>query len=137
FLAGYLAWTQVLASITLPNLFAAVSVVGFAQSIVISMGFARAVEADEELRGTASGLAGAVSSVVSAGFAATGAILYASGLPLSLGVVFSCFALSCGIAGLRASRGGGDRSAALRAARLHRGSDPESRRPEESQGPHR
>jgi DHA1 family bicyclomycin/chloramphenicol resistance-like MFS transporter len=108
YLAGYLVWSQVF-SFTLTNLFVSVSVVGFSQSIIVSMGFARAVDADEELRGTASGFAGAFASIVSAGFAAAGASVYAFGLSMSLGVVLGCFLLSSGICGvlvLRDRRGG-------------------------------
>lgn len=103
YLAGYLAWSQVF-SFTLTNFFIAVSVVGFCQSIVVSMGFARAVEADDELRGTASGVSGAFASIVSAGFAAAGASVYAFGLSMSLGVVLGCFLLSSGICGVQAWR---------------------------------
>lgn len=99
YLAGYLIWSQVL-SFSLTNLFVSVSVVGFGQSIIVSMGFARAVEADDALRETASGFAGAIASVVSAGFAAAGAAVYAFGLSMSLAVVLGCYLLSLGICGL-------------------------------------
>jgi len=108
YLAAYLVWSQVF-SFSLTNLFVSVSVVGFGQSIIVSMGFARAVEADDALRGTASGFAGAFASIVSAGFAAAGATVYAFGLSMSLAVVLGCFLLSSGICGvlmLRDRRGG-------------------------------
>ena len=108
YLAGYLIWSQVL-SFTLTNLFISVSVVGFGQSIIVSMGFARAVGADDELRGTASGFAGAFASIVSAGIAAVGATVYSFGLSKSLAVVFCCFLLSSSICGVLAWR---DRRAA-------------------------
>jgi len=54
---GLILPTPVRVSFSLTNLFVSVSVVGFGQSIIISMGFARAVEADDALRGTASGVA--------------------------------------------------------------------------------
>lgn len=76
---------------TLMTLFVALLVTSFCQSIVISMGFAQALKAEDRLRGTASGLAGAVTSIVSACFAAVGATLYASGLTKALLVVFGCF----------------------------------------------
>jgi DHA1 family bicyclomycin/chloramphenicol resistance-like MFS transporter len=104
-LAVSLAWMRV-APVTLVGLFVIVSIVGFAQSIVVSMGFAQAVEADAELRGTASGLAGSLSSIASAGVAAAGATLYAFGLSAAFGVVFLCFLLSAGLAGWRSLRAG-------------------------------
>lgn len=103
YIAGYLLWSQAL-SFTLTNLFVSVSVIGFSQSILVSMGFARAVEADDTLRGTASGFAGAFASIVSAGFAAAGASVYAFGLSMSLAVVLSCFLLSSSIFGALALR---------------------------------
>lgn len=116
YLAFYLAWLRAF-PVSLPNLFIAVSVVGFAQSIVVSMGFARAVEAGQALRGTASGFAGATSSIVSAAFAAAGAVLYASGLSMSLTIVFGCFLLSSSILGVQARRDRNARDPAVGAGR--------------------
>lgn len=112
YLAAYLMWSQAL-SFSLTNLFVCVSVVGFGQSIIVSMGFARAVDADAELRGTASGFAGALASIVSAGVAAAGATLYGFGLSMSLAVVLCCFLVSSSICGVLALR---DRRAAGRLA---------------------
>ncbi len=103
YLVAYLIWSQVF-SFSLTNLFVSVSVVGFGQSIIVSMGFARAVEADDELRGTASGFAGAFASIVSAGFTAVGASVYAFGLSMSLAVVLGCFLFSSAICGVQAWR---------------------------------
>ena len=103
YLAGYLVWSQAL-SFSLTNLFISVSVVGFGQSIIVSMGFARAVEADDALRGTASGFAGALASIVSAGFAAAGASVCVFGLSMSLAVVLGCFLFSSAICGVQAWR---------------------------------
>jgi len=100
YLGSYVLWARLLA-VTLPNLFLCLSVVGFGQSIVLSMGFARALEADDALRGTASGLAGALASIVSAGFSAAGAALYTSGVSMSLLVVFACYLLSSAIGCVR------------------------------------
>jgi DHA1 family bicyclomycin/chloramphenicol resistance-like MFS transporter len=103
YLAGYLIWSQVF-SFSLTNLFVSVATVGFSQSIIVSMGFARAVEADDALRGTASGFAGAFASIVSAGFAAVGATAYSFGLQMSLAVVLCCYVLSASICGVVAWR---------------------------------
>ena len=103
YLAGYLVWSQAL-SFSLTNLFVSVSLAGFGPSIIVSMGFARAVEADDALRGTASGFAGALAPIVSAGFAAAGTSVYAFGLSMPLAVVLGCFLLSPAICGVQSWR---------------------------------
>ena len=93
YLAGYLSLLAVV-SLSVVNLLMALLVVSFCQSIVVSMGFAQALSADDRLRGTASGFAGALASIVSASFAALGAISYSAGPVRPLLVVFCCFFLA-------------------------------------------
>lgn len=90
YLGGYIVSLWLLPA-TVLTVFVALLVTSFCQSIVISMGFAQALKADDHLRGTASGFAGAAASIISACFAALGATLYASGLTSALLVVFACF----------------------------------------------
>jgi len=75
-----------------------------ATSLLPADGLHRAVEADDALRGTASGFAGAFASIVSAGFAAAGASVYAFELSMSLAVVLGCFLFSSAICGVQAWR---------------------------------
>jgi DHA1 family bicyclomycin/chloramphenicol resistance-like MFS transporter len=92
-LAGYVS-SLAFVPPTVMNLLLALLVVSFCQSIVVSMGFAQVLGADDRLRGTASGFAGAIASITAASFAAVGAMLYSAGLVRPLLVIFSCFLLS-------------------------------------------
>ncbi|MEZ4282594.1 MAG: MFS transporter [Myxococcota bacterium] len=103
YLAGFVS-LLVFVPLTVINLLLALLVVSFCQSIVVSMAFAEALSADDRLRGTASGFAGALASIASASFAALGAMSYAAGPVSPLLVVSGCFVLALVVLAVHAGR---------------------------------
>ncbi|HUH36631.1 MAG TPA: MFS transporter [Spongiibacteraceae bacterium] len=103
YIAGYMSLLGV-AAISVANLFLLFLVISACQSIVISMGFAEALRADDSLRGVASGLAGSSASIVSAMLAGVAASVFSKGIIWSLAVILGCFLCALLLAWVMRSR---------------------------------